>query len=997
MLPDEQNEPELPEDGDLEEQSSELDNAGEENGHEVLFDEDAEDSEDDIERAPAAKKKKKKRSRFVDDAAEDDDEDHRLKRNRFIDDIADVDDEEEGDEDEDEGVEDLIEEDEAADANDIAEIRQAMRDADRKIAEEQEINPEELEKYIRDRFGNRRYTTEREEEGEADEVRQQTLVPTMKDPKLWVIRCADGQERELVMCLLQKAYDMADKGTPLLIKSAFCLDHLKGYIYVEAHKEAHAREALKGMRSVYHSKPPKLVPLNEMVDAITVAERSSKTIEQNNWVRLRSWVYKGDLAKVLDVDQNAQRATIKIVPRIDYAGLASRATDENKRGFPKPPKARPPPRAFNADEARTHRLDVVQQRDRVSGDVYFILNGTNRFHDGYLVKTVSLKSLSLEESLPPLDELQRFNAAAQGEAAADDLASLVQNLATEGDGSAAPRHNFNKGDKVIIINGDLKDIKGVIDQVIEDGHILVRPTDEQLAGFDEAIPFRPSELAKFFEGGAHVKIIHGQFIGQTGMVVRVEGPVCVVFTDGTRQEVRVFSRDLAEAVAVASSIDSIGSYDLFDFVALDPTTVGVIVGVDKDSCRVLTNQGRPDKPDIRTCRLPDLKRKIDSRRASTQDGARNEVNVNDIVEIVDGPLKGKSGTVRYIMRGFLFIQAREIVENGGYVCVQGRQCRVRGGKRMVTGGLANVHATPAHAMASPFPYSRAPNPNVLASPSRYDAGGFSGRGGAGAGGAAGMFSGRVTTHQDKLLEGREIMIRKGPYRGMKGRIIAIAPTHCRVELQAQMKTVNVDRNHIPEAAVGGAAAGGGFRAGPMGPPQMPASAVAALGRTPAHPGIMATPAHYGMMSATPMHPGMTPSRDVLTKTPAYDPVWANTPAYTGTYMDGPGMLPMDVSPVEHWLDCEVYLPNSQERGVVRGVDGVTGVTIARIPSGRVDIYPPDELQLVQPSKGQAVKILAGEFAGQKGELVSTAGSEAVLKIGGTKTLVLSLSNVGKLA
>lgn len=66
---------------------------------------------------------------------------------------------------------------------------------------------------------------------------------------------------------------------------------------------------------------------------------------------------------------------------------------------------------------------------------------------------------------------------------------------------------------------------------------------------------------------------------------------------------------------------SIGGYDLFDLVVLDAQTVGVIVGVDKDCCSVLTNQGRPEKPDLRVCRLPDLKRKMDSRRASTQDGS----------------------------------------------------------------------------------------------------------------------------------------------------------------------------------------------------------------------------------------------------------------------------------------------------------------------------------------------------------------------------------------
>lgn len=58
-------------------------------------------------------------------------------------------------------------------------------------------------------------------------VSQQLLLPTTNDPKLWVVRCGEGQEREVIVCLLQKCYDLASKGTPLLIKSAFCQDHLQ--------------------------------------------------------------------------------------------------------------------------------------------------------------------------------------------------------------------------------------------------------------------------------------------------------------------------------------------------------------------------------------------------------------------------------------------------------------------------------------------------------------------------------------------------------------------------------------------------------------------------------------------------------------------------------------------------------------------------------------------------------------------------------------------------
>jgi hypothetical protein len=66
-----------------------------------------------------------------------------------------------------------------------------------------------------------------EEEGGSDAVQQQALQPTSSDAKLWVVHCGEGQEREAVVCLLQKCYDLRRKGTPLLIKAVFCQDHLK--------------------------------------------------------------------------------------------------------------------------------------------------------------------------------------------------------------------------------------------------------------------------------------------------------------------------------------------------------------------------------------------------------------------------------------------------------------------------------------------------------------------------------------------------------------------------------------------------------------------------------------------------------------------------------------------------------------------------------------------------------------------------------------------------
>lgn len=49
-------------------------------------------------------------------------------------------------------------------------------------------------------------------------------------------------------------------------------------MYVEAFKEAHVMEAVRGLRNVLISKGAKLVPLGEMVQAITVNTKAKKVI-----------------------------------------------------------------------------------------------------------------------------------------------------------------------------------------------------------------------------------------------------------------------------------------------------------------------------------------------------------------------------------------------------------------------------------------------------------------------------------------------------------------------------------------------------------------------------------------------------------------------------------------------------------------------------------------------------------------------------------------------
>ena len=60
---------------------------------------------------------------------------------------------------------------------------------------------------------------------------------------------------------------------------------------------------------------------------------------------------------------------------------------------------------------------LEQKRKADLSGYFYLLNGA-RYEDGYLVRSYALKNLSLEEGLPPLEDLQRFNQVGVGKSTA---------------------------------------------------------------------------------------------------------------------------------------------------------------------------------------------------------------------------------------------------------------------------------------------------------------------------------------------------------------------------------------------------------------------------------------------------------------------------------------------------------------------------------------------------------------------------------------------------
>jgi transcription elongation factor SPT5 len=56
------------------------------------------------------------------------------------------------------------------------------------------------------------------------------------------------------MSLINKSIDFARKAHPLGILSATANENVEGYIYIEAYKDLHVKEAVKGLSAVLGNK-----------------------------------------------------------------------------------------------------------------------------------------------------------------------------------------------------------------------------------------------------------------------------------------------------------------------------------------------------------------------------------------------------------------------------------------------------------------------------------------------------------------------------------------------------------------------------------------------------------------------------------------------------------------------------------------------------------------------------------------------------------------------
>ncbi|AEC08936.1 Transcription elongation factor Spt5 [Arabidopsis thaliana] len=861
-----------------------------------------------------------------------------------------------------------------------------------------EEDVDELEKRTLERLSTK-YAKDDYELDDVNDVDQQALLPSVRDPKLWLVKCAIGREREVAVCLMQK---IVDRGSEFKIRSAIALDHLQNYVYIEADMEAHVKEAIKGMRNIYANQKILLVPIKEMTAVLSV-ESKAIDLSRDSWVRMKLGIYKGDLAQVVDVDNVRKRVTVKLIPRIDLQALANKlegTENVKKKAFA------PPPRFMNIDEARELHIRVEHRRDPMTGD-YFENIGGMLFKDGFLYKKVSTKSIAAQNVTPTFDELERFKRPNEnGEIDFVDESTLFANR---------KKGHFMKGDAVIVIKGDLKNLKGWIEKVDEE-NVLIR---SEMKDLPNPIAVNGRELCKYFEPGNFVKVVSGIHEGGTGMIVKVDQHMLIILSDTTKEHICVFADHVAKSAEVTKGVTKIGDYELHDLVILSDFSFGVILKLDSEAIQIL--KGVPDSSEVSIVKASEIKYKI-WKKINVQDRYKNVVAVKDVVRVIEGPSKGKQGPVVQIYKGVLFIHDRHNLEHTGFICTRCSSCVLAGGN----------FKTPALVPPSPRRFQRADmgyNP-----------------------GAGGRHQGGRGRRGDDHLVGTYVKIRLGPFKGYSGRLVEVKDKLVRVELEA--KIVTVERKAISDMT-DNVVATPQYNMGSQ-TPMHPS-------RTPLHPCMTpmrhsgATPIHDGMRTPMrgrawnpymPMSPprdnwedgnpgswgtspyeAATPGSDWGSSTPgrssyrdagtpinnanAPSPMTPSSTSYLPTTPGGQAMTPgtdLDVMSLDIGGDAETrFIPGilvnvhkageDRNPGVIRDVlpDGSCVVALGHRGEGETIRATQNKVSLVCPKKNERVKILGGKYCGSTAKVIGEDGQDGIVKLDESLDIkILKLTILAKL-
>jgi transcription elongation factor SPT5 len=626
------------------------------------------------------------------------------------------------------------------------------RELDRRREMEASLDAEKQAEILRQRYANKNRSGRAI--GDSAVVPKRLLLPSVDDPSIWAVRCKEGKEREAVFSIMKRIEERLGTKDELAITCAFerggTQSTMKGFIYVEAQRQADIMVALDGLMNVYPRTKMMLVEIKEMPDLLRVSKTPS--LEPGAYVRLRRPPkYAGDLAQVIDVTDTGLEMRVRYVPRLDY-GLhddANAPTDafgaKRKRAAAGP---RPPQRLFSEVEAKKRHAKYLQGNPNTKTWSYL----GDEYINGYCEKEVKIQTLVTKDVNPTLEEVTRFASGAEDGTENLDLNALAASLK-----ASTANASYLPGDVIEVYEGEQKGVVGKAVSV--QGDIVTMAVSEgDLKGQTIEVPVKG--LRKRFKEGDHVKVIGGsRFRDEVGMVVKIVEDRVTLLSDQGNTEITVFSKDLREA-SDSGGGGSLGQFELWDLVQLDPSTVACVVKVDRESLVVLDQNSQ-----TRMVMPSQISNKLERRKhAVATDRNGSEIRVDDVVKEFGG--EARSGKIVHIHRAYLFLRDSAQSENAGIFVAR-------------TTSVATVSAKGGRVTTTtPAPDLNAMNPAMQRNPTNN-----------------GAMAPPKTFGRDRSI-GQTVTIRRGPYKGLLGIVKETTDTNARVELHTKNKTVNVPKDAL---------------------------------------------------------------------------------------------------------------------------------------------------------------------------------------------------------
>jgi hypothetical protein len=300
-----------------------------------------------------------------------------------------------------------------------------------------------------------------------------------------------GSERDVVFAVFQKALlHPPSRPDSRDILACFAVDSLAGSVYVEAKSFPAVVKILEGISGVARRSRngPSVVKAINIQDMPLLLSMEHPVIRLSSWARIKSGLYKGDLALVREFDALSQLYEVYVVPRLAYGG-------KRKRGN-RPPAA--PFDAALAERTFNSKVEVRNQARLFRGKLY--LSGL------YLAEFHTLK-LTTEGVNATTEELQHFQHLPEWEEARNLIFPIKE------------------GDRVRVVSGTFKGGWGTTSEVKTASLCLFWEDSRQ-----DIREVLMRDVRRFFRLGDYVEILYGPNRGDQGFIVHLAGSEAVVYT-----------------------------------------------------------------------------------------------------------------------------------------------------------------------------------------------------------------------------------------------------------------------------------------------------------------------------------------------------------------------------------------------------------------------------------------------------------------------------------